>query len=63
MQIPRNVHNMRVTIGVHHLEDLIEKDGDWANTTFGLRSAGASVYHIGIFKRWFHQNRPELRRL
>ena len=45
------------------MEDLIEKDGDWANTTFGLRSAGASVYHIGIFKKWFRQHRPELRRV
>ena len=58
VKIPHNVFIiMTVSIGVHHLEDLIEKDGDWVNTFYGFRSAGASVYHIDIFKKWFPPTR------
>ena len=35
--VPPNVFNLLLRIGVHHLEDLVAKDGDWANTRFGFK--------------------------
>ena len=63
MKVPHNVFNMVVGIGAHHLEDLVEKDGDPANTHYGFRSAGATAYRINIFRTWHRRHVLELRRM
>ena len=61
--VPLNVYNMTVRMNVHHLEDLVAKDGDWANTAYGFKRAGASDYHINIFRTWHGQHKTELRHM
>ena len=43
VKVPHNVFNMAVKIEVHHLEDLVEKDGDATNTTYGFRNMGGNA--------------------
>ena len=54
---------MTVKIGVHHLEDLIDKGGDSANTTYGFQCSGALPYQVEVFRKWIRKHRPELRRM
>ena len=63
VKVPHNVFNMAVKIEVHHLEDLVEKDGDATNTTYGFRNMGASPYLAEVFRKWIRRHRPELRRM
>ena len=49
VKVPHNVFNTAVKIEVHHLEDLVEKDGDATSTTHGFRNMGATPYQDEAF--------------
>ena len=58
-----SIYTMTVRMKVHHLEDLVSADQDWAHTRYSMKCKGASDYLINIFATWFRRNTPEFFRM
>ena len=58
-----NVFSPSLRIKVHHLEELVAKDGDWAKTRYGFKNAGASEYLLNSFKAWHATHKVALRQM
>ena len=59
VRVPPHVFNLTLKLKVHHLEDLVARDGDWANSKYGFYRAGASVYLLDIFRKWHKKYRAD----